>query len=124
MSDRVRFGVYENRSEALRDLIRADLTRAGWESGTPTAATITVVCGLGARDVVLRLADADEVDRPRLLSSMHLRLDAIVRGRGHEVTDLAGRIAGTKGVLSCEVSLASVVDDDATARAPREALPR
>ena len=55
MSDLVRFGValdrallaafddritargYENRSEALRDLVRADLTKAAWQSGATVA---------------------------------------------------------------------------------------
>ena len=69
MSDLVRFGVamdrallsefdrriaargYENRSEALRDLVRADLTRAAWSEGATVAATLTVVYARRARDV-------------------------------------------------------------------------
>ena len=34
---------YENRSEALRDLVRADLTRAAWDRGAQVAASITLV---------------------------------------------------------------------------------
>ena len=61
MSDLVRFGVamerellqefdrriaakgYENRSEALRDLVRADLVRAAWDGGAQITATLTQI---------------------------------------------------------------------------------
>src|SRR5262245_12260809 len=47
---------YENRSEALRDLVRADLTRAAWDGGAVVAATLTVVYRPQVRDVVTRLS--------------------------------------------------------------------
>src|SRR4051794_24358162 len=126
MSDLVRFGVamdrallgefderiaargYENRSEALRDLIRADLTRAAWDQGARVAATITVVYDTDVRDLVARLSGL-EGDHPGLLvSSLRAPLDAtralevmVVRGTAGELTALSGRIAGTRGVLSC-----------------------
>jgi len=134
MSDLVRFGVamdrtllgefdqriaakgYENRSEALRDLVRADLVRAAWEAGATVAATLTIVFDPQARDVVLRLAEIESDPALGVLSSLRVPLDAgraleilALRGRASDLADLAGQIGGSKGVLSCELTLASIV---------------
>lgn len=136
MSDLVRFGVamerallaefdrriaargYENRSEALRDLVRADLTRAAWEGGSMVAATLTLVYSPQVRDLVLRVVDVEREFAACVLSTMHVLLDRhrcldvmAVRGRAAELTALAGRLGGTKGVLACELTLASVLPE-------------
>jgi CopG family transcriptional regulator, nickel-responsive regulator len=147
MSDLVRFGVamertlleefdrriaargYENRSEALRDLVRADLTKAAWEGGAHVVATLTLVYSNGARDRVLRLADLEPPDTARVVSSLRVNLDQdrvleamVVRGPSSELTALAGRLGGAKGVLSCELALAAVTAPDPDA--PRRPAPR
>src|SRR5262245_11156881 len=131
MSDLVRFGVamdrallaefdtriaargYENRSEALRDLVRADLTRAAWESGAVVAATLTAVYDNHVREIVTRLMDIERGQAGLLVASLRVPLDPdrslevmVVRGVASALGALAGRIAGTKGVLSCELTLA------------------
>lgn len=136
MSDLVRFGVamdrsllndfdqrialrgYENRSEALRDLIRADLTRAAWESGAIVAATLTLVYNHHVREIVLRMTDMEHEFAGCVISSMHIHLDReralevmAVRGRAADLTALVGRLSGQKGVLTCELTLASVIAD-------------
>jgi CopG family nickel-responsive transcriptional regulator len=150
MSDLVRFGVamdralltdfdhriaqkgYENRSEALRDLVRADLTKAAWDGGAPVAGTLTIVYSQKHADHVARLVleaprsepavDATEVaaaplahdplDSP-IVSALRVAIDAtrtlevlVLRGRAGALTDLAGRIGGARGVLSAELSIA------------------
>ncbi len=132
MSDLVRFGVamdrallsefddrianrgYENRSEALRDLIRADLTRAAWEKGGKVAATITVVYDTEVRDLLSRLSGIEGEFPGALAGSLRVPLAPgrcmevmAVRGDEKHLTALSGRIAGTKGVLSCELTLAA-----------------
>lgn len=135
MSDLVRFGVamdrtllaafdrriaargYENRSEALRDLVRADLARGEWDLGGRVAATLTVVYDVRARDPLAEVVDEHaEV----VLGSLRVPLS---RGRALEVmalsgaapalTSLAGRIGGARGVLSCELTLAAGAFDAA-----------
>jgi CopG family transcriptional regulator, nickel-responsive regulator len=139
MSDLVRFGVamdralltefdrriaalgYENRSEAIRDLVRADLTRAAWDRGALVVATLSVVYKPHVRAEVLRLSEPEtEAEGPDLLvASQHVRIDPdryldtmVLRGHAEALTSLAGRIAGTKGVLSCELRVAAPVADD------------
>src|SRR3954464_9008224 len=93
MSDLVRFGVamdrtlladfdrriaaqgYENRSEALRDLIRADLTRAAWDDGARVAATLAIVYAPEVRDLVLRITEIEADYAGAVISSMLVRLD-------------------------------------------------
>jgi len=135
MSDLVRFGVamdrsllvefdrriaargYENRSEALRDLVRADLTRAAWEGGAMVAATLTLVYDNHVREIITRVTEIESDFAPAIVSSMRVRLDAqkslevvVVRGTASQLTTLAGHLGGTKGVLSCELTLATRLD--------------
>lgn len=135
MSDLVRFGVamerellqefdrriaakgYENRSEALRDLVRADLVRAAWDGGAQVTATLTLVVGRDARDATLRLSEIEADPARGVLSSMRVPLDAgrtlavlALRGRALDLTALAGQLAGSKGVQVCELLPATVAE--------------
>jgi len=134
MSDLVRFGVamdrallaqfdariaergYENRSEALRDLVRADLTRAAWTAGAVVVATLTVVYTPETRSEVARLLEPEHDAPSLLLSSLHVRVDRercldtiVLRGKAEKLESLHGKIAGTKGVLSCELAVATAL---------------
>jgi CopG family nickel-responsive transcriptional regulator len=138
MSDLVRFGVamdrtllaafdrriaargYENRSEALRDLVRADLARASFQHGAHVAATLTVVYDSRARDP---LAEVEEEHASVVLGTMRLPLAPgralevmALAGGATELNTIAGRIGGARGVLSCELTLAAGAHD----AAPRE----
>ncbi len=131
MGDLVRFGVamdrallsdfdarisqrgYENRSEALRDLVRADLTKAALDSGEPVVASFTVVCSKKQRTEVA--SAIDEGRGAAVIAQMAVPLGpdrelfvAALRGRAGDLAQLAGRIGGMRGVLSAELSVASV----------------
>lgn len=115
--DRIAARGYENRSEALRDLVRADLTRAAWEGGAVVAGTLTLVYGRRHRDVVVRALDDAAATGARVLSTMHVPLDGergmevvAVRGRASELAALAGGIGGTRGVLAAELAIAAVAE--------------
>lgn len=138
MSDLVRFGVamerallaefdrritaqgYENRSEALRDLVRADLTRAAWDEGAKVAATLTLVYAPEVRDLVLRISEIEAQHAASIVSSLLVRLDAgrmlqvmVLEGRGADMASLAGQLAGAKGVLSCALTPAAALPEAA-----------
>jgi CopG family nickel-responsive transcriptional regulator len=140
MSDLVRFGVamdrallseydrriaargYENRSEALRDLVRADLTRAAWDHGAEVAASITLVYDDHVQPQLARLCAAPEGGPARDLVAASLRVPLAagrslevlaVRGAAPALTALAGRLSGLKGVFACELTLASALSPPA-----------
>ncbi len=130
MSELVRFGVamdrqllaefderialrgYENRSEALRDLVRADLTEAAFDAGESLTATLTLVFARKQRLEVTHLLDANanlvvavlalDVDAERVLEIV------AVRGVAGSLNALAGRISGIRGVFSAELTIACV----------------
>lgn len=135
MSELVRFGVamdrdllrsfderitkrgYENRSEALRDLVRADLTKAAWEGDSVVAGTLTLVYARQQREHVVGALEADASRRDRILCSTHVALDEardmevlVLRGRASELSALAGRIGGARGVLSAELAIAATAE--------------
>jgi len=132
MSDLVRFGVamdralleafdariagrgYENRSEALRDLVRADLTRAAWDGGAFVAATLTLVYENQVREVIARLTEAEAAHPGLVASSLRVPLGpertlevTVLRGAAADLSAFAGKAAGVKGVLACELTLAA-----------------
>lgn len=135
MSDLVRFGVamdrallaefdlrigqkgYENRSEALRDLVRADLTKAAWEGGAVVAGSLTLVYSTKQADHVARLLlDAGKPEGPGvgpIVSATRVALDSsrtlevlVLKGPATKLTELAGRLGGARGVLSAELAIA------------------
>jgi CopG family nickel-responsive transcriptional regulator len=133
MSDLVRFGVamdrallsefddriaargYENRSEALRDLVRADLTRAAWDQGGEVAASITVVYDNQVQGLLTHACGGESSGvtaslRVPLAEGRSLELLA-VKGAAPALTSLAGRLSGIKGVLACELTLAAPLVD-------------
>ncbi len=143
MSDLVRFGVamdralltefdrriaalgYENRSEAIRDLVRADLTRAAWDRGAAVVAVLTVVYTPHVLAEVRSLSEPEPGSHDLLVASQHVRIDRdryldtmVLRGHAERLSGLAGKIAGTKGVLSCELRVAASVDDPRPAPLP------
>lgn len=131
MSELVRFGVamdrallsrfderiaargYENRSEALRDLVRADLTRAAWDKGEAVVASLSYVVQRRQRPEAHRLLA--EVAWAESVSSMSVPLDeastlevVVLRGRAGELSTLAGKVGGMRGVSNAELSIAAV----------------
>lgn len=138
MSELVRFGVamdrallvefdrriagrgYENRSEALRDLVRADLTRAASEGGALVAATLTVVHAFEASAL---LAEA-RARHPKLVgTTLSVPLDGdrlmsvlVLRGTGAACAALAGQLGAARGVLTCELAVVAALEAPTSAR--------
>jgi len=133
MADLVRFGVamekdllrrfdqvvtrrgYENRSEALRDLVRRELDRDAWQSGKPAVATITLVYDHHVRELTERLTEIQHDHGDYIVSSLHVHLDhhhclevIAARGPARALKAMADRLLGAKGVLSGDVIAAAV----------------
>jgi CopG family nickel-responsive transcriptional regulator len=105
---------YENRSEALRDLVRADLARGHEQSGGEVVGTITLTVSRRHRPELTRLVDA--LDDGTLLCVQSVHVDArhgleilVVRGRASSLGELCGRLGGARGVLGAELTLATLV---------------
>ena len=124
MSDTTRFGVsmdaqllenfdklislksYMNRSEAIRDLIRASLveTKAANDE-EEMVGTVTLVYDHHVRDLSEKLTELQHGHSDRIISALHVHLDAhnclevlVVRGKTKEVKKIADELIGVKGV--------------------------
>jgi len=97
---------YANRSEAIRDLIRAQLVEEQWRDATgKVAATVTLVYDHHSRQVADRLADLQHHHHDLVVSATHVHLDndnclevVILRGQARAVRVLAEELIACKGV--------------------------
>ncbi len=101
-----RRGLGVNRSEAVRDLVRDALVEAEWEeSDELTVGTVTMVFDHHASDLAEKLDALQHAHHDKIVSSMHVHLDAhncleviVVRGAAGAVSGIADALLGTKGV--------------------------
>jgi CopG family transcriptional regulator, nickel-responsive regulator len=133
MSELVRFGVamerrlldrfdemvaetgYENRSEALRDLVRRAIDERAWRQGKPAVATITLIYDHHVRELTERLTEIQHDFGELIVSALHVHLDhhhcmevIAARGPARKLEALADRLTGVKGVQSGHVAAAAL----------------
>ncbi len=97
---------YGNRSEAIRDLIRASLVETEWEAlAGETAATVVLVYDHHRRGVAEYLTKEQHEHFETIISTMHAHLDhdncievILLRGKAEEVKKLAHRLISAKHV--------------------------
>jgi CopG family nickel-responsive transcriptional regulator len=96
---------YANRSEALRDLIRADLAEEHVKGGGLGAATLTIVYDHHVRELTERLTEMQHDLGDAVVSTLHVHLDhdhclevIVMRGPAFELQEACDRIIATKGV--------------------------
>lgn len=110
---------YENRSEALRDLVRRELDEDVWQRGGRTVASITLVYDHHVRELTERLTEVQHEYGDEIVSALHVHLDhhhclevIAVKGSARAIKALADRLIGTKGVLSGNVVAAALPDPE------------
>jgi CopG family nickel-responsive transcriptional regulator len=97
---------YSNRSEAIRDLMRASLVDEEWASpGEKIAATVTLVYDHHHSDLWQRLTDLQHHHGDLVVANTHIHLDndnclevVILRGESRRVRRLAENLVAEKGV--------------------------
>ena len=101
-----RRGIATNRSEAVRDLVRDALVDEQWEApDEEIVGTITMVFDHHANDLAEKLDSLQHAHHDKVVSSMHVHLDAhncleviVVRGDSGAIRAIAEALLGTKGV--------------------------
>ncbi len=103
---------YQNRSEAIRDLIRDRLVKQEWESNKETVGTITIVYNHHTRELSKVLTNLQHEFHKAIISTLHVHLDQhnclevlVVKGKGNELKKMSDRLIGTKGVKHGNLSL-------------------
>lgn len=97
---------YQNRSEAIRDLIRNALVEEELsDEETETVGTISLVYNHHTRDLGDKLTDHQHSHHENIISALHVHLDAhhcleiiVAKGRARDIKRMADELIGTKGV--------------------------
>lgn len=106
---------YNNRSEAIRDLIRNQLVKMEWENeDEEVAGTITLVYDHHVRGLSNLLLEVQHDYHDLILSTMHLHLDhhnclevLAVQGATKEIREIAERLISIKGVKHGQLTITS-----------------
>jgi CopG family nickel-responsive transcriptional regulator len=96
---------YENRSEAIRDLIREALLSDNVNSNKPVVGTLTLVYDHHTPNLAEKLTDAQHSAGAMILAATHVHLDhnyclevIIMKGRSKALQELAHRMLALRGV--------------------------
>ena len=105
---------YKNRSEAIRDLIRAELVKKEWLSDNEVAGAITMNYDHHKRELVNKLMDIQHDFQGLVISTQHIHIDhhicleiLAVKGRAHNVEKLANQLKAQKGVMHVALSMST-----------------
>lgn len=95
-----------NRSELLRDLTRAEVSRTALGAPVPAFAAVTLVYNHHVRELAERLTALQHDLGEQVRSSMHVHLDhehclevIVMRGRSDQLREVTSRMIGTRGVI-------------------------
>jgi CopG family nickel-responsive transcriptional regulator len=96
---------WENRSEALRQLMREALVRDEWSGSDEIVGTITIVYDHHKRELTDRLTNIQHDHHDAVLAATHIHLDhdnclemIAVKGTASDVQKIADALIGTRGV--------------------------
>ena len=99
---------YENRSEAIRDLIRDALVQRAWEESDEKEERVAIVALVYDHDsssLAQKLAHIQHHNHRAVVSTLHVHMDAhnclevlVLRGRADEIVATADGLVSTRGV--------------------------
>ncbi|MFP4053318.1 MAG: nickel-responsive transcriptional regulator NikR [Phycisphaerae bacterium] len=106
---------YANRSEAVRDLLRAALVQQQWqEPQAQVVGVLSVIFDHDARDLAQEVTGIQHRDHHAVLCSQHVHLDhhrclevILLKGSASRLRRMADAIRTTKGVLAGDLTLLS-----------------
>jgi len=108
---------YKNRSEAIRDLIRAEFVKESFETNKEVAGIISIVYNHHKRELVDKIIDVQHGYQDIIVASQHIHLDSdncleviITRGKPQRIKDLSSKLQSTKGVKHTTLSFTAVVE--------------
>ncbi|HDQ44562.1 MAG TPA: nickel-responsive transcriptional regulator NikR [bacterium] len=110
---------YQNRSEAIRDLVRDRLVVDEWRhSDKETVGTITLIYDHHRRDLTDKLTRHQHEEHDVVISTLHVHLDhhnclevLAVRGRASAIRHMADKLISTKGVKHGKLVMTSTGKD-------------
>jgi CopG family nickel-responsive transcriptional regulator len=110
---------YMNRSEAIRDLIRAALVEERSSSDeAESVGTVTLVYNHHVRDLSDKLTEHQHSHHDQIISALHVHLDAhnclevlVIRGKVRDIKKIADELIGVKGVKHGKLVMTTTGED-------------
>ncbi|MGB9615798.1 MAG: nickel-responsive transcriptional regulator NikR [Desulfomonilaceae bacterium] len=110
---------YNNRSEAIRDLIRDRLVEEEWtETDQDVVGTVTVVYNHEQSDLAQKLTEIQHQKHDLIISSVHVHLDyhnclevLIMRGNPEQVKRAGEQLISTRGVKHGKITMTTTGKD-------------
>ncbi|MBN1883010.1 MAG: nickel-responsive transcriptional regulator NikR [Deltaproteobacteria bacterium] len=112
---------YQNRSEAIRDLIRDRLVRREWEEedgNRSKMAVLTMVYDHHRPDLQMKLTDIQHESHNIVHSSLHIHLDhhncmeiIVLKGSAKQIIQVGENLISTKGVKHGKLVLTTTGSD-------------
>ena len=103
---------YQNRSKALRDIIRESLVQEEWMENEEIVGTITIVYDHHKRELTDRLTKIQHKHHDAVLATTHIHLDhdhcmemIAVKGKAAAVQKIADALIGARGVMHGKLSI-------------------
>ena len=108
-----------NRSEAIRDLIRAALVEDRWEEEKSlVAGTLTMVFDHHKSDLAQRLTEEQHEYHDLIITTLHVHLDhdnclevLVLKGEARRLRALADKLLSIKGVKTGELVISTTGSD-------------
>ena len=108
---------YNNRSEAIRDLIRNSFLKDEWEADMEVIGTITLVYDHHQYQLQEKITTLQHDFHHQIISTTHIHVShdnclevIIVRSKAKKVKGLADSLAALRGVKNCSLSISSTND--------------
>jgi CopG family nickel-responsive transcriptional regulator len=105
---------YENRSEAIRDLIRTRFVRNEWAADKDVMGVISLVYDHHQCQLQEKITELQHAYHHQIVSTTHVHMDhdnclevIIVRGKAVEVQQLADNLIALRGVRSGNLAMSS-----------------
>ena len=105
---------YTNRSEAIRDLIRNDLTQGEWEADKEVIGVVSLVYDHHQRQLQERLTELQHDYHHQIISTTHIHVDRdncleviIVRGKARKVREFSEHLRSLRGVKHGNLSMST-----------------
>ncbi len=109
---------YQNRSEALRDLIRSRIIEKEWEADKDVMGVISLVYDHHQPKLQEKVTELQHNSHHQIVSTTHVHMDhhnclevIIVRGKAGEVRKLADSLIALRGVRNGHLGMSSTGKD-------------
>ena len=110
---------YQNRSEAIRDLIRNELVKKQWAEGGIVAGVIVMTYNHHKRELVSKMLDIQHDFQELVISTQHIHLThhncleiIAAKGKAARIEQLASKLKSLVGVTHVNLSISSLGDEN------------